>query len=225
MEKLAGGPEIADCLSLEIPIGDVVTNVAERRGVNPSEITTVILDRERHQPAIERVRAIGARVRLITDGDVAGAISAARPGTGVDLLYGIGGTPEGVIAAAALRCLGGVIQGRLHPRDDAERKATLDAGYDLDRVYSTEDLVKGDNVFFAATGITDGALLRGIRYSVEGASTESIVMRSRSGTIRTISAQHRWEAPATGRWSADRPAHPVPPLLRIDEDDPKASKG
>ena len=140
------------------------------------------------------------------------------------MLYGIGGTPEGVIAAAALKCMGGVIQGRLHPRDAAERKATLEAGYDLDRVLHTDDLVKGDNVFFAATGITDGSLMRGVRYSAEGATTESIVMRSRSGTIRTISAQHRWEAPPAGRWSGDRPANPVPPILRPENASDKASK-
>jgi fructose-1,6-bisphosphatase II len=225
MEKIVAGLDGGHVLDIAAPIEDNVRNLAKARSMEVGVMTVMIFDRGRHHDVIDRVRAIGARVHLLSDGDVAGAITAARRGTGVDMLYGIGGTPEGVIAAAALKCMGGVIQGRLHPRDAAERKATLDAGYDLDRVYSTEDLVKGDNVFFAATGITDGALLRGVRYSVEGASTESIVMRSRSGTIRTISAQHRWEAPATGRWSADRPAHPVPPLLRIDEDDPKASKG
>ena len=147
-----------------------------------SEVTVMILDRPRHEEIVERVRKIGARVHLLSDGDVAGAITAARLGTGVDLLYGIGGTPEGVVAAAALKCLGGAIQGRLYPRNDEERAAALDAGYDLDRVLTTDDLVKGENVFFAATGITDGALLQGVRFSPEGATTESIVMRAASGT-------------------------------------------
>ena len=132
-------------------------------------------------------------VHLITDGDVAGAITAAQRGTGVDLLYGIGGTPEGVVAAAALKCLGGAIQGRLYPRNEEERRAALDAGYDLDRVLTTDDLVQGDDVFFAATGITDGVLLEGVRYSADGATTESIVMRSKSGTIRVIQAEHHWD--------------------------------
>ena len=161
--------------------------------MEPEDITVVILDRDRHQEFIERVRRIGARVYLITDGDVAGAITAAQHGTGVDLLYGIGGTPEGVVAAAALKCLGGEIQGRLYPRNDEERRAALDAGYDLDRVLTTDDLVQGDDVFFAATGITDGVLLEGVRFNADGATTESIVMRSRSGTIRVIRAEHRWD--------------------------------
>jgi fructose-1,6-bisphosphatase II len=151
----------------------------------------MILDRPRHETVVERVRKTGARVHLLSDGDVAGAITAARRGTGVDLLYGIGGTPEGVIAAAALKCLGGAIQGRLYPRNDEERAAAIDAGYDLERVLTTDDLVKGENVFFAATGITDGALLRGVRFSPDGATTESIVMRAHSGTVRLIHGEHR----------------------------------
>ena len=151
----------------------------------------MILDRPRHAEFVERVRKIGARVYLLTDGDVAGAITAARRGTGVDLLYGIGGTPEGVVAAAALKCLGGAIQGRLHPRDDAERDAAIKAGYDLDRVLTTDDLVQGEDVFFAATGITDGTLVQGVRFSADGATSESIVMRARSGTIRLIRGEHR----------------------------------
>ncbi|WP_309383153.1 class II fructose-bisphosphatase [Paludisphaera borealis] len=221
MEKLIAGHDGGHVLDVTAPIEDNVRNLAKARNMHVGDMTVMILDRERHHEFIERVRGMGARVHLITDGDVAGAITAARRGTGVDLLYGIGGTPEGVIAAAALKCLGGVIQGRLHPRNAAERQAAIDAGYDLDRVLHTDDLVKGDNVFFAATGITDGSLLRGVRYSAEGATTESIVMRSRSGTIRTIAAQHRWEAPSeatAGRWSGDRPAHLVPPILRLDED-------
>jgi fructose-1,6-bisphosphatase II len=136
---------------------------------------------------------MGARVHLLTDGDVAGAITAARPGTGVDLLYGIGGTPEGVIAAAALKCLGGVIQGRLYPRDDPERQAAIAAGYDLDRILTIDDLVQGHDVFFAATGITDGALVQGVRFFTDGATSESIVMRASSGTVRVIRAEHRVE--------------------------------
>jgi fructose-1,6-bisphosphatase II len=222
MEKIAAGRDGGRVLDVTAPIEDNVRNLAKARGMEVGEMTVMILDRERHHDAIRRVRAIGARVHLLTDGDVAGAISAARRGTGIDLLYGIGGTPEGVIAAAALKCLGGVIQGRLHPRNEAERRAAVDAGYDIDRVLHTEDLVRGEDVFFAATGITDGSLLRGVRYSAEGATTESIVMRSRSGTIRTITAQHRWETPPdvpSGRWSGDRPAHLVPPILRDDEDE------
>jgi fructose-1,6-bisphosphatase II len=151
----------------------------------------MILDRPRHEEIVERVRKLGARVHLLTDGDVAGAITAARRGTGVDLLYGIGGTPEGVVSAAALKCLGGSIQCRLYPRNDDERAAAVAAGYDLDRVLTTDELVKGEDVFFAATGITDGVLVQGVRFATEGATTESIVMRARSGTIRVIHGEHR----------------------------------
>jgi fructose-1,6-bisphosphatase II len=193
MEKVVAGREAADAIDITAPIESNVRWVAKARGMEPEDITVVVLDRERHQEVIRRIRAMGARVYLITDGDVAGAITAARPGTGVDLLYGIGGTPEGVVAAAALKCLGGAIQGRLYPRNDEERRAALEAGYDLDLVLTTDDLVEGNDVFFAATGITDGVLLKGVRYSAEGASTESIVMRSRSGTIRVIQATHRWD--------------------------------
>ena len=150
-----------------------------------------ILDRPRHAKLIEEVRGTGARIRLISDGDVAGAIAAARPGSGTDMLIGIGGTPEGIIAACAMRCMDGVLQGRLAPKDDAERQKAIDAGHDLDRVLTTQDLVSGDNVFFAATGVTDGDLLRGVRYCRGGATTQSIVMRSKSGTVRMIDAYHR----------------------------------
>ncbi len=152
----------------------------------------VVLDRDRHEGLIEELREAGAKVRLITDGDVAPSIAAARPGTGVDLLMGIGGTPEGVISAAAIKCLGGAIQGKLWPRTDEERQQLVDDGYDLDRVLTTDDLVAGDDVFVAATGVTDGALLHGVRYTGIGADTASIVMRSRSGTTRRIDATHRW---------------------------------
>jgi fructose-1,6-bisphosphatase II len=191
MEKIVTGKEAASAIDITAPIETNIKIVALAKRLAVSEVTVTILDRPRHEEVVERVRKLGARVALLSDGDVAGAIAAARRGTGVDLLYGIGGTPEGVIAAAALKCLGGAIQGRLYPRDDEERAAAVNAGYDLDRVLTTDDLVKGEDVFFAATGITDGALLRGVRFSQEGATTESIVMRARSGTIRLIHGEHR----------------------------------
>jgi fructose-1,6-bisphosphatase II len=156
-----------------------------------TDIRVVVLERERHEQLIGELRQAGARVNLIRDGDVAPAIAAARPQTGVDLLYGIGGTPEGVISAAALKCVGGGIQGKLWPRNEEERQALIDTGYDLDRVLMTDDLVQSDNVFVSATGVTTGALLRGIRYVNDGAITDSIVMRSRSGTVRRIEARHQ----------------------------------
>ena len=193
MDKLVGGEAIAGVLSIDASPGENVEAAAKAKGVRPSEIAVVILDRERNQPIIDGVREAGAKVNLITDGDVAPAIAAARQGTGVDLMMGIGGTPEGVIAAAAVKCLGGIVQGRLWPRDDDERQQLVDGGYDPDRVLTTEDLVGGDNVFVAATGVTDGALLRGVRYTRGGATTDSIVMRSRSGTVRRVEAQHAFE--------------------------------
>jgi fructose-1,6-bisphosphatase II len=191
MEKLAGGPAIADCLSLTEPIGDVVRKVADRRGVSPGEVTTVILDRERHTDGVAQIREAGSRIRFISDGDVSAALLAVTPGTGVDLLWGIGGTPEGVLSAAAIKCLGGEILGRLWPRDDSERKAAVDAGYDLERLLTVNDLVGGNDAFFAASGVTDGDLLQGVRYLEGGkASTESLIMRSRSGTVRRVQATH-----------------------------------
>jgi fructose-1,6-bisphosphatase II len=191
MEKLAGGPEIASSLSLDEPVGDVVKRVAAERGVSPSEITTVILDRERHADGVRQIREAGGRIRFITDGDVSAALLAVMDGTGVDLLWGIGGTPEGVISAAAIKCLGGQMLGRLWPRDDEERQAAIDAGYDLDRVLEVDDLVGGNDAFFAASGVTDGDLLQGVRYhGASNATTESLVMRSRSGTVRRISGRH-----------------------------------
>jgi fructose-1,6-bisphosphatase II len=190
MDKLVGGEEVAGALDLDAPPAENVRRAAEAKGVRPSEIAVVVLDRERNQPIIDGVREAGAKVNLITDGDVAPAIAAARQGTGVDLMMGIGGTPEGVIAAAAVKSLGGVVLGRLWPRNDDERQQLVDAGYDPDRVLATDDLVGGDNVFVAATGVTDGALLRGVRYTRGGAMTDSIVMRSRSGTVRRVEAQH-----------------------------------
>ena len=193
MEKIACGPEAVDAIDITAPPEENVRRVAKAKGVGPEEIGVTILDRPRHEGIIAAVRSVGARVFLITDGDVAGAIAAASPRTDVDLLYGIGGTPEGVIAAAALKCLGGAIQGRLAPRNDAERRALLDDGFDLDQVLTTEDLVKGRDVFFAATGITEGALLRGVQYWPDGATTYSMVMRSRSGTVRYVEAHHQFE--------------------------------
>ena len=190
MDKLVGGEEVAEALDLDAGAAEYVRRAAAAKGVRASEIAVVVLDRERNQPIIDGVREAGAKVNLITDGDVAPAIAAARQGTGVDLMMGIGGTPEGVIAAAAVKSLGGVVLGRLWPRNDDERQQLVDAGYDPDRVLTTDDLVGGDNVFVAATGVTDGALLRGVRYTRGGAVTDSIVMRSRSGTVRRVEAQH-----------------------------------
>jgi fructose-1,6-bisphosphatase II len=191
MEKLAGSPRIADCLSLDDSLGDVIRRVAERKNASPGDVTVIMLDRERHAGAVEEIREAGARIRFISDGDVAAALVAVNEGTGVDLLWGIGGTPEGVLSAAAIKSLGGQILGRLWPRDDAERKAAVDAGYDLDRVLTVDDLVGGSDVFFAATGVTDGDLLQGVRYLSDGhATTDSLVMRSRSGTVREVKARH-----------------------------------
>jgi fructose-1,6-bisphosphatase II len=191
MEKLATGPEAADVVDITAPVAENIRRVAKAKRSAPSDVTVIILDRPRHEQIIREVREAGARIQLITDGDVAGAIMAAREGTGVDLLLGIGGTPEGIIAACALKCMGGVIQGRLWPRDDEERQKAIDAGHDLDRVLLTDELVSGDNAFFVATGITDGELLRGVRYRSGGATTHSLVMRSRSGTIRIIESHHQ----------------------------------
>jgi len=193
MNKIACGPEAADQVDIDAPPAENVTRVAKAKGIKPSEVSVVVLERDRHKDLIAELRATEAKVLLITDGDVAPAIAAARPGTGVDLLMGIGGTPEGVLSASALKCVGGALQGKLWPRDDEERQALLDAGYDLDQVLTTDDLVGGEDVFFAATGVTTGALLRGVRYTPDGAVTDSIVMRSRSGTVRRIEAHHAFE--------------------------------
>ncbi|HEV8571899.1 MAG TPA: class II fructose-bisphosphatase [Actinomycetota bacterium] len=193
MDKIAVGPEAADAIDIEARPEDNVRRVAKAKGVRPEEITVVVLDRDRHEDLVERIRSAGARVRFITDGDVAGAIQAALPEGQADLLMGIGGTPEGVVAACALKCLGGTMQGRLYPRNDEERRALLDGGYKLEQVLTLDDLVSGEDAFFAATGITDGALLRGVRYRQDRADTHSIVMRSRSGTVRFIEARHQLE--------------------------------
>ncbi|MGA6207979.1 class II fructose-bisphosphatase [Nocardia testacea] len=191
MHKIAVGPDAADVIDISVPIGENIRKVAKAKHASVSDITVCILDRPRHGDLIQEVRDAGARIRLISDGDVAGAIAAARPDSGTDILVGIGGTPEGIIAAAAMRCMGGALQGKLAPKDDDERQKAIDAGHDLDRVLTTEDLVAGENVFFCATGVTDGDLLRGVRYYGGGASTQSIVMRSKSGTVRMIDAYHR----------------------------------
>jgi len=191
MEKIAVGPECRGVVDLNATVSENLHAIAKAKGIDVSEVTATILDRDRHDDLVAQIRETGSRIRLIGDGDVAGAIATAWQDSGVDVLFGIGGTPEGVIAAAALKCMGGELIGRLWPRDEVERQAALDAGYDLDRVLSTDDLVAGDNCFFAATGITDGNLLRGVHYGRNGATTQSLVMRSRSGTVRLVDAQHR----------------------------------
>ena len=191
MEKLATGPEAADYVDITAPAAVNINRVAKAKGGTPEDVTVVILDRPRHDELAKEIRSTGARIKFISDGDVAGAIMAAREGTGVDLLLGIGGTPEGIIAACAIKCLGGTLQTRLWPKDDDERRKALDAGHDLDRVLTTNELVASDNVFFVATGITDGELLDGVRYKAGGATTHSLVMRSKSGTIRSIRSEHQ----------------------------------
>jgi fructose-1,6-bisphosphatase II len=191
MEKIAGGPEIADLLDLDRPLPETLALVAERKGMDIRDVMVVMLDRERHQDAMREVREAGARVRLIMDGDVSAALLAVSDNSPVDLLWGIGGTPEGVISAAAIKCIGGQLLGRLWPRDDDERQAAIEAGYDLDRILTCDDLVSGEDVFFSATGVTDGDVLQGVRYQGgRGATTESLVMRSRSGTVRRVFGRH-----------------------------------
>jgi fructose-1,6-bisphosphatase II len=193
MEKLVAGPEAADVVDIRYPPAENIHQVAKAKGSKAEDVTVVLLDRPRHNALVDAIRATGARIKFITDGDVAGAIMAARPDTGIDLLLGTGGTPEGIIAACAMKCLDGVIQGRLCPSDDEERQRAIDAGHNLepDHVLRTDDLVTGDDVFFVATGITDGELMKGVRYRAGGASTHSLVMRSRSGTIRSITSDHK----------------------------------
>ncbi|MGI5125806.1 class II fructose-bisphosphatase [Pseudonocardia sp. CA-107938] len=191
MEKLVTGPEAAGVIDIREPVAENIRRVAAAKHTDVNDVTVCVLDRPRHADLVKEIRRTGARIHFISDGDVAGAISAARPGTGIDLLYGIGGTPEGIIAAAAMKCMGGAMQGRLWPRDDDERKKALDAGHDLDRVLDQDELVRGDNVFFCATGITDGELLKGVHYRAGGCTTQSIVMRSKSGTVRMIDGYHR----------------------------------
>ncbi|MBA2474893.1 MAG: class II fructose-bisphosphatase [Actinobacteria bacterium] len=190
MDKIACGEDAAEVIDITATPTENVQRVAEAKGVDVRQISVVVLERERHESLISELREAGAKVNLIRDGDVAPSIAAAQGGTGVDLLMGIGGTPEGVISAAAIKCLGGALQGRLWPRNEDERRQLIDAGHDLDRVLTTDDLVAGEDVFVAATGVTTGALLRGVRVTPAGAATDSIVMRSRSGTVRRIAAEH-----------------------------------
>jgi fructose-1,6-bisphosphatase II len=191
MEKIAGGPDIADLLDLDRPLAETLALVAERRNRDIRDVMVVMLDRDRHHDAMRQVREAGARVRLITDGDVSASLLAVSENSPVDLLWGIGGTPEGVISAAAIKCIGGQLLGRLWPRSDEERTAAVQAGYNLDKVLTCDDLVQGENAFFSATGVTDGDVLQGVRYQGDrGATTESLVMRSRSGTVRRVHARH-----------------------------------
>ncbi|MBC3190129.1 class II fructose-bisphosphatase [Pseudonocardia sp. C8] len=191
MEKIAVGPEAADAIDITAPVAENIRRVARAKHIDVADVTVCVLDRPRHEQIVKEIREAGARIAFISDGDVAGAIAAARPTSGVDMLYGVGGTPEGIITAAALKCMGGEIQGRLWPKDDEERQKALAAGHDLDKVLTTAELVRGENVFFCATGITDGSLLRGVHYRGGGATTQSIVMRSKSGTVRLIDGYHR----------------------------------
>jgi fructose-1,6-bisphosphatase II len=206
MSKLVTGPAAAGVVDIEAPAAHNIAAVARAKGCSSSDVTVVILDRPRHERLIAEVREAGARIKLITDGDVAGSIMAARDGTGVDLLLGVGGTPEGIITACAVKCLGGVIQARLAPRDDAEREKALAAGHDLSHVLTTDDLVTSEDAFFAATGITDGELMTGVRYRAGGAATHSLVMRARSGTIRNIHSEHQlWKLRAYSSIDFDNP--------------------
>ena len=191
MEKIAVGPECKGAIDLNASVTENLHRIAGAKRDLIRNLTAVVLDRPRHDELVAEIREAGARIRLIPDGDVAGAIAAAYDDTAVDVLFGIGGTPEGVITAAALKCMGGEIQGRVWARDDAERAAAEELGYDLNQVLHTDDLVSGDNCFFAATGITEGDLLQGVRFDAKGATTQSLVMRSKSGTVRRISATHR----------------------------------
>lgn len=197
MDKLVTGPAAADFVDLRLPVKQNLHLIAKALGKKVSQVTVSVLDRPRHEGLIREIREAGARTKLLMDGDVAGAIAAARPESGVDALMGVGGTPEGIVTACAIRALGGVIQGRLWPKDDAEKQRALDAGHDLDRVLTTNDLVTSDNCYFAATGITDGDLVKGVRYRGDRIVTQSLVMRAKSGTVRMVEAEHRaskWEA-------------------------------
>ena len=193
MDKIAVGPEAAGKIDIEAPVEHNIKAVAKAKGLRPEDVTVVVLDRPRHADMIRDIREAGAKVRLIGDGDVAGAVAAAQDTNSVDIMMGVGGTPEGVITACAMKCMGGEIQGKLHPRDEAEIKKALDAGHDLSRVLTTDDLVASDNCYFVATGVTNGDMLRGVAYRGNGAWTRSLVMRSKSGTIRRIEAFHSLE--------------------------------
>ena len=191
MRKIAVGPEAAGTIDIEAPVKHNIQAVAKAKGIDPTNVTVVVLDRPRHNTLIEDIREAGAKVRLIRDGDVAGAVAAAQDTNSVDIMMGTGGTPEGIITACAMKCMGGEIQGQLAPTDDAERQKAVDQGLDVDRILGTDDLVSGDNCFFAATGITNGDMVRGVSYRANGATTRSLVMRSKSGTVRHVEARHR----------------------------------
>jgi fructose-1,6-bisphosphatase II len=191
MNKLAVGPDAADVIDINASVEENLGRIAEAKRMRVTDVTVVVLDRPRHEDLVRQIRAVGARIKFISDGDVAGSLLAVSPGTGVDVLMGIGGCPEGVISATAIKCIGGAIQCKLWPRDDKERDLAIQAGLDLEQVLTENDLVRSENVFFAATGITDGELLQGVHYTSSGATTESLVMRSRSGTVRRVSAIHR----------------------------------
>ena len=191
MNKLAVGPDAAGVIDINASVEENLGRIAEAKKMRVTDVTVVVLDRPRHEDLVRQIRAVGARIKMISDGDVAGSLLAVSPGTGVDVLMGVGGCPEGVISATAIKCIGGAIQCKLWPRDDKERDLAIQAGLDLDQVLTENDLVRSENVFFAATGITDGELLQGVHYTSTGATTESLVMRSRSGTVRRVSAIHR----------------------------------
>ncbi len=194
MDKIAVGPEAVDAIDIEAGPEENVRRVAKAKGVRPEDVSVVVLDRDRHAELVEEIRSAGAKVMFITDGDVAGAIVAAAPDRrGADLLMGVGGTPEGVIAATALKCMGGAIQGKLYPRNDDERQQLIDQGFDLNRVLTTDDLVAGEDIFFAVTGVTNGALVQGVQYREDRIITHSMVMRGRSGTVRYVDAHHHAE--------------------------------
>jgi fructose-1,6-bisphosphatase II len=190
MDKIAVGPEARDVIDIDAPVKDNLQKIAKATGKRIEDVTVIMLDRPRHADLLREIREAGARIKMISDGDVVAGIQAALPNSGVDVLMGIGGSPEGVITAAAIRCTGGAILCKAWPRDDAERQKAIDAGFDLSHVYSTDELVAGDDVFFSATGASSGELLRGVTTTAQGATTQSLVMRSRSGTIRWIDAQH-----------------------------------
>ena len=212
MDKLAVGPEARGVIDLDAPVAENLRRIARAKGKDVDDLTVVILERDRHAGLIQAVRAVGARIKLISDGDVSAALMTALPDSGIDVLMGIGGSPEAVITAAAMKCLGGEIHARLWPRDEAERRFAAEMGYDVRRILTADDLVRGDNIFFAATGITDGEILKGVRYTGEGARTFSLVMRSRSGTVRFIEAVHRWDKlRRISGYPYDRGAGGVPP--------------
>lgn len=193
MNKIAVGPEARGVIDINAPVKENLQKVAIAKKRDVNDLTVVILDRPRHEKLISEVRAAGARIKLIPDGDISGGLMTAIEDIGLDILMGIGGSPEAVVTACALKCMGGEIQCQLWPRNEEERQKALDEGLDLERVLTTDDLVQGDNVFFAATGVTDGELLQGVKYFGSGAKTHSIVMRSKSGTVRLVEATHKWE--------------------------------